>query len=151
MQQDTVIAAGETSKRSKFKRQAEAGSHDFVVDDGIEKIIVSISTSGGNAAGLVQLRYEDGSLVSPTTTTSMALIYQISKSEKGFFGKWTINFQSSAGDYKYSVQAVSRDPIEFASSFVYQQHPAKNSPAYFFSDPIKGFLKIQNLNLLKKV
>ena len=138
LQQDTVIVTGETSMHSRVTRQLAEISHDFVVDDGIEIIIVSILTNVENAVGLVKLRHQDGSLLSPTITTSMAQIYQISKSRKFLFGKWTIIFPSNSVNYKYSVQAVSHDPIEFAYSFIYQQSPLKNSPAYTFSNPIKG-------------
>ena len=137
MQQDTAIASGEILN-TRFKRQTGEISQDFFVDDGLEKIIVSISASVAGVAGLVKLRYQDGSFKLPTTTTSMAVIFQVPQSDKAFFGKWTLTFPSSTGEYKYSVQAVSRDPIEFAYSFIYQQNPAKNSPAYSFNDPIKG-------------
>ncbi|XP_047127877.1 uncharacterized protein LOC100200589 [Hydra vulgaris] len=137
LQQDTVIASGEATKGISTKREAIT-SYDFFVDDGIEKIIVSASTSALNAVNLIQLQFEDGKQASPSTTTSMTKIYQVTSSSKGFFGKWTLNLPTSAGDFKYSVQAVSNDPIEFSISFAYQQHPTKNSPVYLFSDPIKG-------------
>ncbi|XP_065657087.1 uncharacterized protein LOC136082288 [Hydra vulgaris] len=137
LQQDTVIASAETSTGISTKSEAIT-SYDFFVDDGIEKISVFASTSALNAVNLIQLQFEDGTLASPSTTTSMTKIYQLTSSSKGFFGKWTLNLSTSAVDFKYSVQAVSNDPIEFSISFAYQQHPTNNSPVYLFSDPIKG-------------
>ncbi|XP_065656244.1 SCO-spondin-like [Hydra vulgaris] len=138
LQHDTVITRGELLNGSRIK--------NFFVDDGIEKIIVLVSTTAQNAHHLIQLRYENELPVSPTLITSMAKIYLIRKSKKRFSGKWTILFPSNVENCKYSVEAISNDPIEFHSSFVYQQQPSQNSSVYLFSNPIKG---IENLMIIR--
>ena len=65
----------------------------------------------------------------------MALIFEI---KDPIPGQYTLNFPRSVGQYEYKAQAVSKEPIEFVYSFMYQESAAKRSPPFSIENPIKG-------------
>ncbi|XP_057291700.1 hemicentin-1-like [Hydractinia symbiolongicarpus] len=134
LSRDTMIASGGTIK-SKSKRSVSPGQNKFSVDDGIAKLIVSIATSAQNTAQYVTLTDPAGKTVTALNTMSMIRIFQIDNPPSGVY---SLVFPSGAGKYEYTAEAVSKDAIEFAHNFMYQENPRKESPPFSLYNPITG-------------
>ena len=117
-----------------MKRSASF-THGFAVDDGISKLIVSVAVSRSNTAKQVALMGPGNIRVNSYTTLSMSMIFEVSSPKAGLY---QLIFPNTVGKYKYNVQAVSKEAIEFDVNFMYQVSVRKNSPPISMTNPFKG-------------
>ncbi|XP_057291710.1 uncharacterized protein LOC130614301 [Hydractinia symbiolongicarpus] len=66
---------------------------------------------------------------------SMIRIYQIDNPSSGVY---SLVFPSGVGKYEYTAAAVSKNAIDFAHNFMYQENTRKESPPFSLYNPITG-------------
>ena len=131
--QDTTLTFGATAVGRTIR--STSFSHGFAVDDGINKVIVSIVVSSIDTASQVSLVDPANVTVNPLITTSLAIIFEIANPR---VGQYKLTFPNTVGKYEYNVRGVSEGAIEFGHGFIYQQGVRRNSPPIYMKNPFKG-------------
>ena len=62
----------------------------------------------------MSLKSPSGANITATATLATIVIFEV---ENPAGGKWTLNFSSLVGTYRFNAQGVSRSPIKFTYNF----------------------------------
>lgn len=125
---------GEASGGLSGKRSLSSKSHVILVDDSIEKMIVSVSTRNINP--LVTLRNPWGrAQYNGKISLRRAVIYELYKPTAG---RWTLTVGTNAGKYHYLVRGNSKRNIDFDFYFVMTPTGRGKKVPIPISQPLSG-------------
>ena len=127
LQQDTLLTSGGAD--------AENTKRSFFVDDGIGRIIISVTVSQINTIDLVTLLDPDNRTIDSNKKMELSKILEIVSPKPGLY---QFIFPEAAGRYEFNVQGISEEAIEFAHSFMYLSNIGNNSTPFSMANPFEG-------------
>ena len=97
----------------KKKRSVAAKEYKLMVDDTMDKIIVTISTA--NSSPKITLRDPLGNFVEKTTVYELVTMFEVANRKPGL---WTLTVPPDAGKHTYLFKATSKTNMDFDFIFV---------------------------------
>ena len=97
----------------KKKRSVAAKEYKLMVDDTMDKIIVTISTA--NSSPKITLRDPLGNSVEKTTVYKLVTIFEVANRKPGL---WTLTVPPDAGKHTYLFKTTSKTNMDFGFIFV---------------------------------
>ena len=109
-----TVCSGEAGRRSiKKKRSVAAKEYKLMVDDTMDKIIVSISSA--NSYPKITLRDPLGNSVEKTTVYKLVTMFEVANRKPGL---WTLTVPPDAGKHTYLFKGTSKTNMDFDFIFV---------------------------------
>ena len=110
---DEATCSGGYQVFRKKKRSVAAKEYKLMVDDTMDKIIVTISTA--NSSPKITLRDPLGNFVEKTTVYELVTMFEVANRKPGL---WTLTVPPDAGKHTYLFKATSKTNMDFDFIFV---------------------------------
>ena len=110
---DETTCGGGYQVFRKKKRSVAAKEYKLMVDDTMDKIIVTISTA--NSSPKITLRDPLGNFVEKTTVYELVTMFEVANRKPGL---WTLTVPPDAGKHTYLFKATSKTNMDFDFIFV---------------------------------
>ena len=110
---DEATCSGGLQVFRKKKRSVAAKEYKLMVDDTMDKIIVTISTA--NSSPKITLRDPLGNFVEKTTVYELVTMFEVANRKPGL---WTLTVPPDAGKHTYLFKATSKTNMDFDFIFV---------------------------------
>ena len=126
----TCSTGGLVMMMGKKKRSVAAKEYKLMVDDTMDKIIVTISTA--NSSPKITLRDPLGNFVEKTTVYELVTMFEVANRKPGL---WTLTVPPDAGKHTYLFKATSKTNMDFDFIFVI---PRVRGTPFPISHPLTG-------------
>ena len=121
---DGGIGGGFSGLSGKKKRNVRLFQYNLLVDDTMEKIIVSVSSE--NTGASVDLKDPlEASITSGKITVSKVTIFEMDRPTPGI---WRLIVSAAAGKHTYMFKGSSKTNLDFSFIFVIPRHPGTPIP-----------------------
>ncbi|XP_067023629.1 hemicentin-2-like [Acropora muricata] len=115
----SLVSFGSNVSRRKKRSTGPAGDnlYSIPVDDSMEKMVVTVSTSRSNTnENWITLKDPDNSIVvSGKLSLSQISVYQIDNPKTG---AWTLSVSGSSGEHEFFVKSSSETNVDFEHYFI---------------------------------